>query len=628
MAFTGCVSLVITGELVPVFLVPGIALVPGYYRLLKGCEQAPRWAISVLSIAAVGLLAFDMTTVSGDFFIAVAHMSIAFQAIKSFDLRDPWDHLQVYFMSLLQLIMTSELAVSMAVGGMFVVFLFMLVAAIVFSHFMKEGTLGKVSLKKPVAVISILAFAGTVLFFVLVPRAQGSFWSRKTSGGIKTVGFSGEVDFGSFGDALKDPSIVMRVSLSGPELPLYWRGSTLDHFDGTAWKDTLKRRRRIYKRGKRFDIPGRGGRKPVTVQRIFLEPIDTDVVFGLGEITALESGGWQLFRDTAGALSLPAKTERRFAYTAYSVPYGDIGVRRRYVEHYLQLPEGTGRISRLAGDIAGAAGSDYEAALLIESYLRANYSYSLDTSPPPAGTAPIEHFLFNSKEGYCEHFATSMALMLRSLGVPSRIATGFAGGERNAMGDYVIVRQRDAHSWVEAGIGGRWMRFDPTPPEPAGAASAVGLFFDSLRMNWYRYVVGFDFADQKYLVRAVTAPVVRMPALGGLELNIRPLYLIALLFVAVPVAGRLFIMGFRCRRPFEAKMYLKLRKAVKKRGGSVKASSTPDEVAREALRLGMDAEGVSALVRLYEDARFGGRKPGPSARKRLKELASGVCSGK
>ncbi len=628
LAFTGCISLVITGELVPVFLIPGVALVPGYYRFLRGCEPAPKWAIGVLSIATVGILTFDTVAVSGDFFVAVAHMTIVFQALKSFDLREPWDHLQVYFMSLLQLIMTSELAISMAVGGIFVVFLFILVAAIVLSHFMKEGTLGKIGFKKPVIIISLVAFVATAVFFVAVPRARGGIWSRKSSRAIRSVGFSGEVGFGSFGDALKDPSIVMRVSVSGTRLPLYWRGTTLDYFDGTFWKDTLKRRSQISKYRGRFDIRRGVQQRAETVQKIFLEPVDTDVVFGLGQITAIESGGRFLNRDIAGSLYLSAKSDRRFSYTAHSIPQGERRVRRRYVEKYLQLPHGMERISALAREASAEAATDLEAALLVESFLRNNYSYSLKTAPPPPGMTPLEEFLFNSRRGYCEHFATSMVLMLRSLGIPARVVTGFVGGDENALGDYIIVRQKDAHSWVEAGVGGRWVRFDPTPPEPEEASSALALFFDSMEMYWHRYVVGLDSTDQRAIVRSVSAPVFTMPEFAGIKLNVRPVYLIALAAIAVPLAARFLIKGLPGRKPFESRAYQKLRKTVKRRGGNVKPSSTPAEVAREALRLRMNAGNVEEFVRLYEEARFGGREFDGPAKKKYKELASSVCSGK
>jgi len=624
LALTGCISLVITGELMPVFMIPGLAIFPGYYRVLKGLEPAPRWVIAVLSLLTAGLVAFDTLTVSGDFFIAVAHMTIIFQALKSFDLREPWDHLQVYFMSLLQLIMASELAISMAVGGMFVVFLVIFVTAIVLSHFMKEDTLGSVSLKRPVAIITLAAFATTAIFFLAVPRARGSIWQRKSSTSIRAVGFSDKVDLGSFGRALEDSRVVMRVSISGPKLPLYWRGITLDYFDGYSWKDTMKRSVRVRKAGGKFDFHHPGSPRVETIQKIHLEPIDTDVVFGLGEIVAVEAPGWYISRDVAMGVKLPFKNDRRFTYTAYSIPGGDLGVRRRYTEYYLQLPAGMERVAALAKDITAGAVSEHDAARRIEDYLKTNYQYSLETIPPPQGVTPIEYFLFDSKTGYCEHYATSMVLMLRSLGIPARIVNGFSGGEGNTDGDYVIVRQRDAHSWVEAAIEGKWVRFDPTPPAPKGALSSFALMYDSIRMSWYRYVVGFDAADQRTIFSSVTAPSLTLPEISGISLHVRPVYLIVIAGLLILVAMKCLAFGFSPKRSFETAAYMKLRRTIARRGGVLKPSSSPREVLLEAGRLEMDVESAYELVRLYEDARFGGVELGSGDRARCRELFEAV----
>src|SRR5574340_183552 len=154
LALTGCVSLLLTGELNLLMTVSGLALLPGYYRFYKGMEPAPKWAIGSLSLLALAVFLTDSAIISRDVFLAVAHLTIAFQALKSFDLRVPWDHLQVYFMSLLQLIIASELTNSLFFGFVFVVFMVLLVTAMVLSHFLKEGALGRIGILKPVFYIS------------------------------------------------------------------------------------------------------------------------------------------------------------------------------------------------------------------------------------------------------------------------------------------------------------------------------------------------------------------------------------------------------------------------------------------------------------------------------------------
>lgn len=614
LAFTGCLSLVISGEINPAFLTPGLALIYGYYRFIKGAAPLPGRVVGALSAAALVALLFDAIFVSSDFFLAVAHMTITFQAIKSFDLKEPWDHLQVYFMAILQLVMTSELTFSIAVGAVFVLFLAVQIAAMVLSHFIKEGTLGKVSVKRPLVLISLSAFLMSAVFFVAIPRFKGGVLGRKASSTIKSVGFSEKVEFGSFGDVLKDETIVMRAELSGDRLPLYWRGVTLNHFDGLSWKDTTGAKRSIYRTDGRFTVRDSEWR---SVQRVFIEPLDTAAVFGLGDIVALESPGNVIMTDEAGALFLPAKSDRRFSYTVYSVPGpGEPAMPVTNVKRYLSVPEGMREpIAGLAAQVA-AGGSDLQRAKAIEGFLRDNFRYSLLTAPPPSGMTPVEDFLFSSKTGFCEHFSTAMILLLRASGIPSRLVTGFSGGQVNDYGDYVIVRQSNAHSWVEALIGGKWLRFDPTPAEDYRKASLSFLFLDSLRMKWYRYVVGFSSADQRTLVRSLSVPVFELPAI---RLKVRPVYIvfaaagIFFFMAAVLLRGASFV-----RQPYETRLYLRFRRAVKGRGGSVGPSSTSRGVMREALRLRMNEEDVREFIRLYEEARFGGK--GGFSEKRLRSL--------
>jgi hypothetical protein len=131
LAFTGCISLVISGEVNPLMSLTGIGLFPGYYRFLRGMPCAPKWAISGCSVLTLFVFFFDALIISNDYFLAVAHLTITFQAIKSFDLKEPWDHLQVYFMALLQLIIISELIYSIAFGIIFIFFLIAFVSVIV-----------------------------------------------------------------------------------------------------------------------------------------------------------------------------------------------------------------------------------------------------------------------------------------------------------------------------------------------------------------------------------------------------------------------------------------------------------------------------------------------------------------
>lgn len=640
LAITGCISLIVSGGINPLMSLTGIGLLFGYYRFLKGMPHAHKWTIGGLSIVAFLVFILDSLIISKDSLLGVAHLTITFQAIKSFDLKEPWDHLQVYFMTLLQLIIASELTYSLALGVIFVFFLITFIAAIIIAHFMKEEPTFRVDIKRPLIYISILTLLSTAVFFISIPRVSGKLFGKSHTRSIKTAGFAETVDFGSFSNVKLDSTIVMRVELSeNVKPPYYWRGLTLNYFDGTSWRDTLRERRWIYKEEGRFTIKPFDNK--VIIQKVFLEAMDTDVVFGLSEIAALKSEGRVLFIDDAGALFLPAKKGKRFNYTVYSV--GELqkiedflgtplckpaakGVLARGTESslctgYLQLPAGMSRISRLAHTITEGTDNDLNKTIKIEDYLRKNYTYSLSTYPLPEGINPIEDFLFNSKKGYCEHYATAMVLMLRAIGIPARIVTGFLGGEVNEYGDYIIVRQSNAHSWVEAAIDGEWRRFDPTPQVSAETPSVLALYLDMLRLNWQRYVVSFSLSDQKEIANALSIPF-KLPLMPDFRARSfsKIIYILLSLSSIILIVFLLRYLRNLKRYGFITAQYMRLKNEIKNKGAKISPSSTPSEVKHEALRLGIMNDRIAEFIRLYEEHRFGGRIMSKSEMVRYQKL--------
>jgi hypothetical protein len=166
---------------------------------------------------------------------------------------------------------------------------------------------------------------------------------------------------------------------------------------------------------------------------------------------------------------------------------------------FLQTQEKSGPVAALAEEITRGLTTDLERAGVVLTYLSENYRYTLNPKRG-AGENPLEDFLFYSKEGYCEHYATAMAILLRHAGIPSRIVTGYIQGQWNEYGKYFLVRQLDAHSWVEVYIDGAgWTTFDPTPVEGLTTpeeSSRLGLFLDSVRWRWSRYIVNYTLTDQ------------------------------------------------------------------------------------------------------------------------------------
>jgi protein-glutamine gamma-glutamyltransferase len=172
------------------------------------------------------------------------------------------------------------------------------------------------------------------------------------------------------------------------------------------------------------------------------------------------------------------------------------------------LPTVNPEIRRLVTHITASAPTPYDKAAAIEHYLLTNYSYSLQQTRG-RGRDPLSYFLLERKQGHCEYFASGMAVMLRTIGVPSRVVNGFRGGEFNPLTGSYIIRARDAHSWVEAYFSGEgWISFDPTPPDPKPGTSAWTrgqMYVDAMREFWREWIINYDFGHQATLAATTTA---------------------------------------------------------------------------------------------------------------------------
>jgi hypothetical protein len=162
-------------------------------------------------------------------------------------------------------------------------------------------------------------------------------------------------------------------------------------------------------------------------------------------------------------------------------------------------------------DITQRGSSIREKASLVEAHLKRNYRYTLDLTWK-AGNQPVTTFLFEAKAGHCEYFASAMAILLRSAGIPTRIVNGFLMGEYNPVGDDYIIRQSDAHSWVEVYIpGSGWTEFDPTPPDPnrkePGFTTQFAHYVDAMQLFWNAYVLTYDTGSQMQLFRSAQESV-------------------------------------------------------------------------------------------------------------------------
>ncbi|HEY6096964.1 MAG TPA: transglutaminase-like domain-containing protein, partial [Candidatus Deferrimicrobium sp.] len=228
------------------------------------------------------------------------------------------------------------------------------------------------------------------------------------------------------------------------------------------------------------------------------EAADHANLFTYGHPTLIEGAFAPVLSDGEGNLSLARSGHPALRYRvrfASDLPRRLRAEPRAGTED-LAFPEGYEDVRVLAREIAGDSGTEDERAKRIVRFFASGFRYTLSD---PASS--IREFLFRKRAGFCEHYAAGLSLLLRGAGIPSRVAAGYLGGEWNGIGQYLIVRQSDAHAWVEAWIDGRWVTLDATPP--AGASSpfrtrtgTFGLYADWLRQRWDKYVVNYSMRMQ------------------------------------------------------------------------------------------------------------------------------------
>jgi len=373
---------------------------------------------------------------------------------------------------------------------------------------------------------------GSALFFFF-PRFSAGYLGRAGFSSSLMSGFTDNVELGEIGEIKKNSAVVMRVQTGKPigYDRLRWRGIALTTFDGKRWSSTEPNPQRlqpgddgwIYTSppAQKADSPG-----PAILYTVFLEPLATDAIFVPGKVVSLKGnftgeGGnsftairrTYIFRDSTDTLLNPFHnyTAVRYAGISRLPPRNAVKLRSASTDYpsdisaiYLQLPELDPRIPELTSQITKNAPTPFDKAVAIENYLRTRFTYTLKLTGRP-GDHPLAHFLFETRAGHCEYFASAMAIMLRTLGIPTREVNGFLPGEYNDLGGDYIVRASDAHSWVEVYFPGNgWQTFDPTPAAPENTASILSRleqYADWMAITWREWVIGYDFAHQMVLAQ-------------------------------------------------------------------------------------------------------------------------------
>jgi transglutaminase-like putative cysteine protease len=523
------IALALTGRLdapsVVIFTIALLISVARTIRLMPPMVSAK--AAFYLSCVYIFFFLLDSFLLSRSFIPATIHLVLFLELIKLFQEKTDKDYLYLIILSFLKILAASSLTIDMS----FVVTLFLFLVALVstlmsFDMYRSERKMAATSQKVALSLGGMSVWAtgwivltGVVLFFI-IPRVGTGYFSRATTQTLLLSGFTENVTLGESGQVKLSSAVVMHAKqISGtPFGALKWRGIALDAFDGKTWSKTDRRRQRMnVTPDEQYWLKPLKGIGDEVRFEFLLEPLATTTLFGPHEIRAVSGklqGGIQL--DNDDNINSRFQPVSRVQYQVLSeVPDRSRSFTTAIKEEttdpnesskYLQLPVDLDpRVTALALQIAGKAKSVAEKASLVEGYLKRNYEYTLNLTWTP-GSQPISTFLFDSKVGHCEYFASSMAILLRAAGVRTRLVNGFLMGEYNPVGEDYIVRQSDAHSWVEVFVPGHgWLEYDPTPPDSRDHATGIAVtlshYFDAGELFWNSYVLIYDSGSQMLLFR-------------------------------------------------------------------------------------------------------------------------------
>lgn len=526
-----------------------------YGRWLRKPSIHPRlW--DAMAIAALLLFPFDLVLLSRDLIGSALRLLTFVVIYRCSNLSEQRDLRQAISLSFVQILAAAASTTEVSFSFFLVSYLFMatwtLMAATSARDEAPPPARRPPTGRSAATVTASTVAIGAVIFFTIPHFGTGYFQPgsivRQQGDGL--TGFSDRIELGSIRRIKENRAIVMRVAPRGvadpQSLNLRWRGMALDTFDGRSWSLSTAARAWVEPdRDGSFRIgrqPPAG--RPAFVQEISMMPLLSPILFAAPGVTRVVGDDFvALGVDTGGAIHLTSPRLSRFDYRAVSAPPGapiptaGEDLESPSMARYLTLPRVDPRVDAITRRAAGTAADDAEAARRIESFLRESRTYTLDVND--AGVAdPLEHFLLDGKPGHCEYFATSMAVMLRYLGIPSRVVSGFAAGEWSGLDGSFVVRQSDAHAWVEAFIrGSGWMTFDPTPVRreedgPIGLFARISRGLVRVELLWDRWIIGLDLLDQRMLAAAAGEAVTAAAATTARALQ-------AALSAAIGVAARL-----------------------------------------------------------------------------------------
>jgi transglutaminase-like putative cysteine protease len=482
------------------------------------------------------------------------------------------------------------------------------------------------TLLRQAAVMLAQALPFMLVLFVLFPRVPGPLWGLPLDAHSGMSGLSDTMSPGSISQLSLSGAVAFRARFEGeapPARDLYWRGPVLTRFDGRAWRQGDAARRLT-------DTLPYALAGPPRSYEVTLEPHNRRWLFALETVTALPAGA-RISDDgqVLGSDAVRSRRRDRFESVLAARPGADAS--SSVLEAARQLPRnGNPRARELALTLraTGSSAADtVDAALRL--FQREPFVYTL--TPPLLGADGIDEFLFDTRRGFCEHYAGAFVFLMRAAGMPARVVTGYQGGERNSIDDYLVVRQSDAHAWAEVWLPGEgWRRVDPTAailpsriergladlpagePVPFAARADLGWLrslhhqWDAANNAWNQWVLSYDQQKQRALLSRL--------GMARPDWQAMTVWLAALCAL---LAAALTLWAMRRSVSADAltRAWAGIDAALRPAGLGRETWEGPLDYAARIARLRPDlATDLGRACRLYADARYGTAPPAAAAR--------------
>lgn len=594
----------------------------------------PRWPWRLgLLTAALGATWVSHRTLLGQ--DAGVTLVVVLLALKTLEMRARRDAFVIFFLAFFALLTRFFYSQSLPTAAGILLALLGLLTALVNAHM----PVGRPPLRQSAWIAMRMALLGApvmLVLFLLFPR-MAPLWGVPGQDPAGKTGLSGEMQVGQVAQLAVDDGIAMRIRFDGPVPPmasLYFRGPVLSDFDGVVWRPqrpefSLRAAAlaELEPRGEAigYEVTMEPSRRPWLV---LLEAVSEEPQVPRGRAFMTPDLQWLSTRPLGELTRFRASSHLDFRHGPRQATDA--------LQAYVHLPPGFNpRTAELARALRQQHGAGDEAApRLIEAALQrlrtGGYVYTLD--PGVYGQHTADEFWFDRKEGFCEHIASSFVILMRAMGVPARLVTGYQGGELNGMDGYWMVRQRDAHAWAEVWLAGQgWVRIDPTgavAPSRLGSLSRLeapegaiaGAFrnlnptlaaqlrnvWDAVNNRWNQWVLNYTQDRQMDFLRHLGF---QSPGWADLA--------VALGVVAgiTGLGGALWMLWDRQQHDPWLRLLERARRRLRHLGLPADARPTPRGLAQGAVRLWGDTPFTQALgewlLRL-EQQRYGGQDPAPS----------------